>query len=116
MAPVNAVSFVEVAMSDESPWLQETFCGHAVQGVMVQDEVLLKVFSGPESLAIATKFCESLASSKECAKVVRQVTETLNEASSEYMGLRILRIENGTPVENVCWYESKFRKKSKGEE
>lgn len=98
-------------MDSESPWMQETFAGHAVSGVMSQDEVLLKIFSGPTSLDVAKAFCESLSSEKDCATVVRQIAETLGEASSEYMGLRITRIENGTPVDNVAWYGVKAVKK-----
>ena len=102
--------FVGVNMVAESEkiWLKETFCGHAVVGVMAQDEILLKVFGGPNSLEIATAFCESLASEPDCAKVVKAVAEAFSEFSSHYIGLRIVSIKNGTPGEIAGFFRSRF--------
>lgn len=94
--------------SNETPWLKETFAGHAVIGVMAQDEVLLKVFSSAESLAIATAFCESLVSQtpEDFQTVVRAVSNSLNQCSSDVIGLQVVRLANGTPVEPQGWFKA----------
>lgn len=101
--------------SSETPWLEETFAGHAVMGVMAQDEVLLKVFSGDKSLEVATAFCESMVSESpaDFQKVVRAVSDTLQQCSSDVIGLQVIRLANGTPVENQGWFAAPGTKKKK---
>lgn len=101
--------------SSETPWLEETFCGHAVIGVMAQDEVLVKVFSGDHSLNVATKFCESMVAQKPShfQEMVRSVSNALQQASSHVDGLQIIRLANGTPVEPQGWFQAPGTRKKK---
>lgn len=91
------------------------FNGHAVVGTMTQDEVILKVFGGERSLTEATQYCEDMIKKGNFLQFIKAECERLQQCSSEVMGINILRISAGVPVQSDLWYEIKKRKPKKNE-